>query len=243
MSRYTSTTAADLEAMLAEIGVASLRRALRPPDPGRACACGARSTCPRAWPSRTSTRTCARWPRRNTSRRGRDHLPRRRDVRPLRPGGRRHAHGALGVPDAVHALPARDLPGRPAGDVRVPDRDLGAHGAAGLQRLRLRGPQRRRRPRPTWPSWPTASPRSSSRGACTRTPARPCARSPPATATRSSRSALRDGVTDPDAWAAAIDQDTSAVIFQQPNFLGAVEDAAALAAAAKDSPAVVVGVL
>jgi len=52
---------------------------------------------------------------------------------------------------------------------------------------------------------------------------------------------LRDGVTDPDAWAAAIDQDTSAVIFQQPNFLGAVEDASALALAAKDSPAVVVG--
>jgi glycine dehydrogenase subunit 1 len=52
---------------------------------------------------------------------------------------------------------------------------------------------------------------------------------------------LRDGVTDPDAWAAAIDQDTSAVVFQQPNFLGAVEDAAALAGAAKDSPAVVVG--
>src|SRR6478736_5289594 len=52
---------------------------------------------------------------------------------------------------------------------------------------------------------------------------------------------LRDGVTDPDAWAAAIDQDTSAVIFQQPNFLGAVEDATALAGAAKDSPAVVVG--
>jgi glycine dehydrogenase subunit 1 len=52
---------------------------------------------------------------------------------------------------------------------------------------------------------------------------------------------LRDGVTDPDGWAAAIDQDTSAVIFQQPNFLGAVEDAAALAGAAKDSPAVVVG--
>jgi glycine dehydrogenase subunit 1 len=52
---------------------------------------------------------------------------------------------------------------------------------------------------------------------------------------------LRDGVTDADAWAAAIDQDTSAVIFQQPNFLGAVEDAAALAQAAKDSPAVVVG--
>jgi glycine cleavage system P protein (glycine dehydrogenase) subunit 1 len=52
---------------------------------------------------------------------------------------------------------------------------------------------------------------------------------------------LRDGVTDAGAWQAAIDQETSAVIFQQPNFLGAVEDAAALAEAAKNSPAVVVG--
>ncbi len=51
---------------------------------------------------------------------------------------------------------------------------------------------------------------------------------------------LSGGVTDPDAWAAAIDGDTSAVFFQNPNFLGAVEDAAALSAAAKDSPAVVV---
>jgi glycine dehydrogenase subunit 1 len=44
---------------------------------------------------------------------------------------------------------------------------------------------------------------------------------------------LRDGVTDPDAWAAAIDGDTAAVFFAQPNFYGAVEDAAALSAAAK----------
>ena len=44
---------------------------------------------------------------------------------------------------------------------------------------------------------------------------------------------LRDGVTDPDAWADAIDADTSAAIFAQPNFYGAVEDAAALSAAAK----------
>ena len=40
---------------------------------------------------------------------------------------------------------------------------------------------------------------------------------------------LRDGVTDIDAWRAAIDDDTSAVLFQNPNFYGAVEDAAALA--------------
>src|SRR5438552_9409297 len=50
---------------------------------------------------------------------------------------------------------------------------------------------------------------------------------------------LRDGVTDPDAWAAAIDADTGAVFFQNPNFYGAVEDAEALAAAAPD--AVVIG--
>jgi glycine cleavage system P protein (glycine dehydrogenase) subunit 1 len=55
---------------------------------------------------------------------------------------------------------------------------------------------------------------------------------------------LRDGVTDPDAWRAAIDGETSAVFFQNPNFYGAVEDAAALAAAAgepaaKDRPVVV----
>jgi glycine dehydrogenase subunit 1 len=52
---------------------------------------------------------------------------------------------------------------------------------------------------------------------------------------------MRDGVTDLDAWTAAIDQDTSAVVFQSPNYLGAVEDATALAQAAKDSPAVVIG--
>jgi glycine dehydrogenase subunit 1 len=51
---------------------------------------------------------------------------------------------------------------------------------------------------------------------------------------------LRDGVTDADAWAAAIDGETSAVFVAQPNFLGAVEDVEALAGAAKDSPAVVV---
>jgi glycine dehydrogenase subunit 1 len=44
---------------------------------------------------------------------------------------------------------------------------------------------------------------------------------------------LRDGVTDPDAWAQAIDADTAAAIFAQPNFYGAVEDAAAHSAAAK----------
>ncbi|HEY8582479.1 MAG TPA: aminomethyl-transferring glycine dehydrogenase subunit GcvPA [Capillimicrobium sp.] len=45
---------------------------------------------------------------------------------------------------------------------------------------------------------------------------------------------LREGVTDPDAWRAAIDADTGAVFVQNPNFLGAVEDVAALTAAADE---------
>jgi glycine dehydrogenase subunit 1 len=47
--------------------------------------------------------------------------------------------------------------------------------------------------------------------------------------------ALNNGVTDPDAWADEIDGKTGAVFFQQPNFLGAVEDVAGLAAAAKQA--------
>jgi glycine dehydrogenase subunit 1 len=43
------------------------------------------------------------------------------------------------------------------------------------------------------------------------------------------------GVTDPGTWAEAIGADTSAAIFAQPNFYGAVEDASALSAAAKDA--------
>src|SRR5256714_7155330 len=45
---------------------------------------------------------------------------------------------------------------------------------------------------------------------------------------------LKDGVTDAQALAAALDSDVAAVVLQQPNFLGSVEDVAALAAAAKD---------
>ena len=48
---------------------------------------------------------------------------------------------------------------------------------------------------------------------------------------------LRGGRTDLDAWAEAIDGDTGAVFFAQPNFYGVVEDAPALAAAAKRAAA------
>ncbi len=46
---------------------------------------------------------------------------------------------------------------------------------------------------------------------------------------------LRDGVTDPEAWAEAIDAQTSAAIFAQPNFYGAIEDAEALSRAAAEA--------
>ena len=42
---------------------------------------------------------------------------------------------------------------------------------------------------------------------------------------------LHEGLTDLHAWEQAIDADTSAAIFAQPNFYGAVEDAASLSAA------------
>jgi glycine dehydrogenase subunit 1 len=52
---------------------------------------------------------------------------------------------------------------------------------------------------------------------------------------------LAEGITDLAAWEAAIDGDTAAVFFQNPNFLGAVESASALSGAAQGSEAVVVG--
>ena len=45
------------------------------------------------------------------------------------------------------------------------------------------------------------------------------------------------GVTDPEQWARAIGPETSAAIFAQPNFYGAVEDAESLSAAAKGAAA------
>ena len=99
----------------------------------------------------------------------------------------RHADVALGVPDAVHAVPARGLAGRAAGDVRVPDGDLRADGAAGRQRVGLRGAERARLRRLPGASSPTAAPlRRLGRG-CTRTRARRCAPTRAASARRSWR--------------------------------------------------------
>ena len=68
----------------------------------------------------------------------------------------------------------------------------------------------------------------------TRTRARRSRRTRPATAWRSSRRrSTREGATDAEALADAIDDDTAAVFVQQPNFLGTVEDLGPLAEAAQ----------
>ena len=140
-------------------------------------------------------------------RRERDHLPRRRDVRPLRPGDRRLDHAAVRVPDPVHALPARDLAGHSPGDVRVPDRDLGADRPAGRQRGavrdavvgrlgRLSGAQR---------DGPRPVPRLAR--ACTRTRARRSRPTRPASAREIDEVPLADGATDLAALEAAVDDE------------------------------------
>ncbi len=51
---------------------------------------------------------------------------------------------------------------------------------------------------------------------------------------------LAEGVTDATALEEAVDEDTAAIFIQQPNFLGAVEDVEALAASAKEKGALVI---
>ncbi|MGB2710794.1 MAG: aminomethyl-transferring glycine dehydrogenase subunit GcvPA [Conexibacter sp.] len=51
---------------------------------------------------------------------------------------------------------------------------------------------------------------------------------------------LRDGITDAEALSAALGEDVAAVVLQQPNFLGSVEDVAALTATAKAAGALVI---
>ena len=109
-------------------------------------------------------------------------------------------------------------------------------GAAGLERVGLRGPERARRRR---------LPRQARQR---QGPVRHLARRAPALARDAAHARARlrrrgrrgrrcaTASPTPTPGPPAIDDDTSAVFFQQPNFLGAVEDVEALAAAAKDSP-------
>ena len=62
MSRYTAATDADLAAMLAAIGVGSLEELFDAQIPA-GVRLGRALDLPPGCPSRTSTRTCATWPR------------------------------------------------------------------------------------------------------------------------------------------------------------------------------------
>ena len=142
---------------------------------------------------------------------------------------------ALGVPDAVHAVPAGDLPGRAAGDVRVPDGDLRADRAAGLQRVRVRGPDRARRrglPREA-AQQAHALPRL--RAACTRTARETLATTSAGWGTTIETIPLADGVDR------RLRRDRRRrrrrARLQHPNFLGAVEDLEPLADAAHEAGA------
>ena len=234
MSRYTPTTESDLAAMLAAIGVGSLRGAVRRAGPGGRAPRPRRSTCRPGCPSRTSTRTCATWPR--ATRRAED------EITFLGAGMYDHY-----VPAVIDMLTSRSefltpyTPYQPEisqGGLQVMFEYQTAiselTGAAGLQRVGLRGPQRRRRGRLPRQARQRQGAASSSRAGL-----HPHSRETLRTYAHGYgielvEVPLRDGVTDPDAWAAAIDDDTSAAFFAQPNFYGAVEDAEALAAAAKN---------
>ena len=166
-------------------------------------------------------------------------VPRRRDLRPSHARDRGHDPAARRVPDRVHAVPARDEPGRAAGDLRVPDGDLRAH-RAWTCRTRPATTGSRSRPTPVT----SRSMQPGARASCSpRRSTRRCARSSRpmrrGSASRSSRCRTRVASPIPTRIAAAA-VDAAAVIFPQPNFFGCLEDAPALAAAARDAGALAV---
>ena len=138
---YLSLTDADREAMLATIGVASVDELFRD-IPARD---SLRPRARRAARARRGGAAAAPRGARGEERRRRGLLPRRGDLRPPRPCRRRRRAAARRAPDRLHAVPARDEPGRAAGDLRVPDGDLRADGDGRLERVRLRRHDRRRR--------------------------------------------------------------------------------------------------
>ena len=112
--------------------------------------------------------------------------------------------------------------------------------AAGRERRAVRGAVvggRRRLPR-AGRDRPIEVPRLAR--ACTRIRGRRSTPTPPGTAPRCRTCRWPAGATDLAALEAAVDDDTAAVFLQQPNFLGSVEDLAALAPVAKRTGALLI---
>ena len=143
--RYLPLTAADRAEMLARIGVARHRRPVRRRARRQAADGAARP----AAHARASSRSSA-----SSARIAAQERRRPRSVpffvgagayRHHVPATRRPPDPALGVPDQLHALPARDRAGHAAIAVRVPDPGRGAHRHGGGQRLDVRRLDRHRR--------------------------------------------------------------------------------------------------
>ena len=146
--RYLSLTEGDSEEMLAAIGVVGRRGAVPRHPRGRSVR-ARRSSSSRRSPSPSSSPTSELARGENVGTAVElsflgagmyDHYV---------PAVCRHGPVARRVPDRVHAVPARDEPGRAAGDLRVPDGDLRADRDGRLERVRLRRLDGRRRTRAT----------------------------------------------------------------------------------------------
>ena len=145
VSRYTAVTEADLELMLAAIGVDSIE-ALFDGIPAGVRLDG-EIALPAGQPEQAVYAELRRLAERNVS--TEDEL--------CFLGAGMYDHYVPAIVDMLMSrsefltpytpVPARGQPGRAAGHVRVPDGDLRAHRPAGLQRLGVRGPERRRRRR------------------------------------------------------------------------------------------------
>ena len=211
-----------MRAMLAAVGAASHRRAVRR-DPR-----GGAPRRPLALPAGVAEGelfgSCGAWPARSqpASAPGRaSSAPASTTTtcrRSLTPSSSRSefAH-------RLHALPAGAQPGRAADHLRVPDGDLRAHRHGRQQRLAVRRRHGAGRGRRSWPARRRGAAASSSRPACTPSTVR-CW--PPRRHGYGPRPADRGacGGRGSPTWrrsAAAVDDDTAAVVVQQPNFFGA----------------------
>ena len=140
---YLSLTDADREAMLGAIGVASLDELFEQIPEG--VRFERELDVPPALPEAELVRVFAELAARNADTGARAQLPRHGDLRPLRAVARRRLPRPRRAPHGLHAVPARDEPGRAPGDLRVPDRRLRADGDGRLERLGLRRDDGRRR--------------------------------------------------------------------------------------------------
>ena len=169
VSRYTSTTPEDLREMLAAIGVGSLEELFERQVPA-GVRLGRALDLPAGLPEQDVYAHLRELAARNVSAED--------EITFLGAGMYDHY-----VPAVVDMLMERSeyltpyTPYQPevsqggaAGDVRVPDRDQRADGAAGLERERLRGPERRRRRRVPRPDRERQGP---GRGLARRPPAQP----------------------------------------------------------------------